>query len=102
MNTEARLMAALGGPAAPARDPRFTLAVLQAAEADRYRKASAQAILRGAGLAAAAAALLVPFLGWAGANADALQSGVVGAAGLLTLVGAARLMTVRAAAVLRR
>jgi len=39
MDTEARLRAALGASAAPARDPGFALAVIRAAEAGRYRAA---------------------------------------------------------------
>lgn len=98
MDSEARLMRALGGSAAPARDPAFTLAVIRAAEAERYRAAAARSMLRGAALAAAAAALALPFLSWAAANSDALQSGILSAGALLTLVGGARLMTQRATA----
>ncbi len=98
MDSEARLMRALGSPLAPARDPAFTLAVIRAAETERFRAAAAQSMLRGAARAAAAAALAVPFLAWAGANMDALEAGILASAALLTLVGAARLMTQLAAA----
>jgi hypothetical protein len=99
---EARLARALAASAAPRRDPAFTLAVIRAAEAKRYQEQTVRAMLKGAGLAAAAASLVVPFLGWASAHSQALESGVLGAAGLLLLVGAARLMSARATTILRR
>jgi hypothetical protein len=98
MNSEARLMRALGAAVAPAQDPAFTLAVIRAAEAGRFRAAAARSMLRGASLAAVSAALALPFLGWASANSEAFQTGILAAAGILTLVGATRLMTQRAAA----
>lgn len=101
MDKEARLLRALGAPAAPKRDARFVLAVMRDAETARFKKASVLAVLRGAGFAAAAAALAVPFLGSTSAGGAALQSGAVGAGALLTLVLALRVMTGRAAAVRR-
>lgn len=101
MHNEARLLRALAAPIAPMRDSRFVLAVMRDAEAVRFRKARTLAMLRGAGFAAAAAALAVPFLGSSGAAGAALQSGAVGAGALLTLVLALRVMTDRAAAVRR-
>jgi hypothetical protein len=101
MDNEARLKAALAAGGAPSRDPAFTVAVMRAAETERYRAATIRAMLKGAGLAAAAASLAEPFLGWAGANAEALQEGVLAAAGLLVLVAAARLLSARATAILR-
>lgn len=101
MDNEARLMRALAAPVAPKRDSAFAMAVMRQAEAARFRNEGVLAVLRGAGFAAAAAALVVPFLGWAGANGPALQNGVLGAAGLLTLVLALRVMTERVAAVRR-
>ncbi|MGH6950349.1 MAG: hypothetical protein ACREH4_05730 [Vitreimonas sp.] len=101
MDNEARLMAALAAGGAPRRDPAFTMAVMRAAEAKRYRAATIRSMLKVAGLAAAAASLALPFAGWAGANLDALREGILGAAGLLVLVGATRLLSARATAILR-
>lgn len=101
MDNEARLMAALAAGAAPRRDPAFTMAVMRAAEAERYRTATARSMLKAAGLAAAAASLALPLLDWAGANAGALQEGVLGVASLLVLVAAARLLSARATTILR-
>lgn len=98
MDNEARLMRALGAAAAPARDPAFTLAVIRAAESGRFRAAAAYSMLRIGALAALGAALALPVLAWATANSEAFQSGILAAAGILTLVGATRLMTQRAAA----
>lgn len=102
MDSEDRLRRALGASAAPVRDPGFTLAVIRAAEVRRFRWEAARSILKAAGMAAAAAALVVPFLGWSVTHAEGLQSGILGAAGLLALVGTGRLMSARAASVLRR
>jgi hypothetical protein len=101
MDNEARLRAALAAGAAPARDPAFTMAVMRAAEAERYRRETIHSMLKWAGMAAAAASLIVPFLGWAGAHAEALENGVLGAGSLLALVAAARFMSARATAMLR-
>ena len=101
MDNEARLMAALAADGAPRRDPGFTMAVMRAAEAERYRSATVRAMLTGAGLAAAAASLAVPFVNWAGSNGDALSEGMMGAASLLLLVAAARFLSARATAILR-
>jgi len=101
MDSDDRLQRALGASAAPARDPAFTLAVIYAGEARRFHWEAARSVLKGAGVAGAAAALAVPFLGWAGANSDGFQSGILGAAGLVLLVGIGRMMSARAASVLR-
>jgi anti-sigma factor RsiW len=101
MDNEARLQRALAAGAAPPRDPAFTMAVLRAAEAERYRLETARSVLRGAGLAAALASLAVPFLGWASANADALQTGALGAAGLFVAVVGVRVASSRITTVLR-
>lgn len=102
MDSEARLMRALGPSAAPKRDPRFTLAVIEAAERAHFRSQTALSMLKGAGYAAVVAALAVPFLGWAGSNAQGLQTGVVASAGLFALIWGSRLMARRAATVLGR
>lgn len=102
MDSQARLIAALGASAAPARDPGFALAVIGGAERRRYREETARSVLNAGGLAAAAAALAAPFVDWAGNNAEALQSGILSAAGLIALVGLARLMSARATVLLRR
>lgn len=102
MDREARLMAALAAGRAPPRDPAFTLSVIRAAEAQRYRIETIRAMLKAAGIAAAAGSLVLPFAGWAGANSQGLQSGALWAACLLVLVAGARLLSARATAVLRR
>ena len=102
MDNETRLTRALGAAVAPRRDPEFTMSVMRAAEVYRFRGATLLSVLRAGGLAAAAASLAVPFLAWAGAHADALQSGILGAAALIVLVGTGRFMSARATAMLRR
>ena len=102
MDSEARLQRALAASAAPRRDPAFTLSVIRAAEAQRYRRETILAVLKAGGLAAAVASLLAPFLDWAAANGDALRSGVLSAAALLVLVGTSRLVSARVTAILRR
>lgn len=102
MDTEARLRAALGQSAAPARDPGFALAVIRAAEAGRYKKEAARSILRAGGVAAAAAALAALGLDWAAGNPAAFQAGILTAVALISLVGLARLMSARATVLLKR
>ncbi|MGE0739750.1 MAG: hypothetical protein AB7O98_00285 [Hyphomonadaceae bacterium] len=102
MDSEARLMRALQATAAPRRDPAFTLSVIEAAEAERFRREAVLSVLRGAGIAAAAASLLPPVLGWAGQNPGAVGSIALPIAGVLTLVWLARLMARRADTVLGR
>jgi len=98
MDSHARLMRALAASRAPARDPGFTLAVIRAAERGQFRAEAAVALLRAAGMAAIAAALALPLAGWVAVNAEAVQTGVLSAASLLTLMVALRLMLRRAAA----
>lgn len=100
--SDARLMAALGASAAPARDPRFALAVIEAAEADRFRLATIRAMLRSAGVTVACAALALPLAGWAVANVEALENGLLAGAGFLVLAAGARGLAQRATAGLRR
>src|SRR5262245_34695988 len=102
MDNEARLMAALAAGGAPGRDPAFTMSVVRAAEAERYRLETIRSMLKGAGLGAAAASLIVPLLGWAGTGAPGLENGILGAASLLVLVAGARLLSSRATAILRQ
>ncbi len=102
MDSEARLMRALGPSAAPKRDPRFTLAVIEAAERARFRNQTALSMLRGAGYAGATAALAAPFLNWAGSNGQGLQTGIIATAGLFALIWGSRLVARRAATVLGR
>ncbi len=101
MDHEARLMRALGAKVAPARDTAFTLAVMREAERRRFQRASALSVLRMAGLAAAAGALVVPFLGALPENLGALQNGVVAAGSMLALVSFARIMSQRLAVAAR-
>jgi hypothetical protein len=98
MDAEARLAAALGRSAAPARDAAFTLGVIRAAEAERFRAQAALSILRWGGMAAVAASLLALLASWGAANWDGLESGILGAGGIFALVAMARLMTQRLAA----
>jgi hypothetical protein len=97
MNAEARLAAALGAAAAPARDPGFTLAVIRAAEADRFKAEAARSILSWGAVAAAAACLALMLAGWTALHWDGVQSGILGAGGIFALVATARLMTQRLA-----
>lgn len=90
--SEDRLMRALGASAAPAKDARFVLAVMERAEAERFRRASLMGLLRAAGLAAAGAALLILFGGWAGAHAEATQTVIMAAGGLLGLIATTQLL----------
>jgi hypothetical protein len=95
MDDEARLARALGAPAAPKRDAAFTLGVMREAERQRFRRAWLLSLLRTAGVAAAAAALAVPLMGWAPGNLAALQNGLLTAGSLLALVSFARIMSQR-------
>ncbi len=102
MDTDARLQAALGASAAPERDPAFTLAVISAAEVDRFKVETVRSMLCWGGIAAAASILALMLAGWGAANWDGVQSGIVGAGGIFALVATARLMTQRVAAVTTR
>ncbi|ANP44809.1 hypothetical protein [Candidatus Viadribacter manganicus] len=102
MTTDARLAAALGASAAPARDPRFTLAVMRAAEADRFKVEAMRAMLSWGAIAAAAAILALWLVGWGAVHWDGVQGGILGAGGIFALVAAARLMTQRLVAATSR
>ncbi|MBL8548197.1 MAG: hypothetical protein JNL81_17175 [Hyphomonadaceae bacterium] len=102
MDAEARLMAALGASAAPARDPAFTLAVIRAAEADRFKVEAVRSMLFWGAVAAAASLLALPLAGWGALNWDGVQGGLLGAGGIFALVATSRLMTQRLAAVSTR
>jgi len=102
MDAEARLAAALGGNTAPARDPSFTLAVIRAAEADRFKVETTRAMLSAGAIAAAAAVLALSLAGWGALNWAGVQNGILGAAGIFALVATARLMTQRLAAATSR
>jgi hypothetical protein len=97
MDAEARLAAALGASAAPIRDPAFTVAVIRAAETERFRAQAAVSMLRCGALAALGAALALVLVGWTGANWEGMQGGILGAGGVFALVATARLMTQRLA-----
>jgi hypothetical protein len=102
MDPEARLARALGISAAPERDPTFTLAVIEAAGAQSFRLEATRAVLRAAGLAAAAASLVLVLAGWTAVNWAGVEAGVLGAGGIFALVAMARLMTQRLAAATAR
>lgn len=96
-----RLQRALGGSAAPARDPAFTLAVVRVAEAQNRPANVVGAMLRAGGFAAAAGSLAVPVLAWIAGNGAAAQSGAMAAAALFALVALMRPLASRATAMLR-
>jgi hypothetical protein len=102
MDAEARLAAALAGSATPSRDPDFTLAVIRAAEADRFKVEALRSMLSSGALAAAGAVLALSLAGWGALNWDGVQTGILGAAGIFALVATARLMTQRLAAATNR
>lgn len=92
MNDEVRLARALAAASPRARDQAFLLAVLERAEQQRFRHAALRSTLQGAALAGAAAALMLILAGWAQSHAAAVMDGVVSTAGLITLIGGARMM----------
>lgn len=93
--SEERFLKAMAAATPPARDPRFTLAVLNRAEAARARRDGLIAALRTFGLLIAGAALIPALGGWVGANGGPIQNGLLGALALLTLVGLTRMMGFR-------
>lgn len=95
MNAEDRLARALQAPVAPERDYAFTLAVMEAAELQRYRHASAMALVRTAGIATTVCALAIPALAWGAGDVAGLQDGAVLAGAMLALVSFARIMSQR-------
>jgi hypothetical protein len=102
MDVETRLAAVLGQSAAPARDPAFTLAIIRAGEAERFKAAVTVSMLRWGALAAVAASLGLVLAGWASVNWDGVQGGILGAGGIFALVAMARLMTQRLAVIRTR
>ena len=97
MNADARLAAALGSAAAPARDPGFTLAVIRAAEGERFKADTARSMLSWGAVAAAVACLVLVLAGWASVHWAGVQGGILGAGGIFALVATTRLMTQRLA-----
>jgi hypothetical protein len=92
MNAEDRLTRALGARVAPAKDMRFTLQVLQRAEAERFQRDAARRMVSGAALAAMAALAVVGVSSWAAQNADVAWDAVLAAGGLLAFVSLSRLV----------
>ena len=90
-----RLMRALAAATPPARDAAFVMAVLARAETARFRAVGLRSVLRGAGFAAAVAALAMLLAGWASAHPAAVMEGTLTVGALMTLVGAARMMVGR-------
>jgi hypothetical protein len=84
MSEEARLAKAMAAATPKPRDQAFVLAVLERAEAERFRQHSARALLRGVGYATALVGLLAPVL--ALAPADAVMEGLIGSACLAAFV----------------
>lgn len=97
MNAEVRLAAALGLAAAPARDPAFTLAVIRAAESERFKAETARTMLSWGAVAAAVACLALVLAGWASVHWAGVQGGILGVGAIFALVATARLMTQRLA-----
>jgi hypothetical protein len=91
MSDEARFMQAMAAATPPARDAAFIVAVLERAEAARFRAHNARALLRGAGVAAGLAGLLVALLSVA--SAEALVEGLLASAGLAMFVISVRRAT---------
>lgn len=89
MSSEDRLMRALGGSAAPARDAGFVFAVLKAGEQARWRDGAARSMLKAAALAAPAG-LLAANAGSALADPVLFQAGLLTLAALAVGAGAAR------------
>lgn len=84
MSDEARLIKAMAAATPKARDHAFIVAVLERAEAERFRRDGLRAALRGAGYAAAAMGLLAPVLTLA--PADAVIEGLIGSVCLAAFV----------------
>ncbi|GAM99723.1 hypothetical protein U91I_03378 [alpha proteobacterium U9-1i] len=83
-------MRAFEADRAPSRDPRFTLAVLERAEAERWRAARHAALLRGAGISAMAASAALGLGFWVNAAPEAGMLALLTAAGLVVVFGGAR------------
>lgn len=98
-NAEDRLARALAAPAAPAKDMHFTLEVMRRAEAGRFRAQAARGALRGAGLAALAAAAILGLADQAAARPDVLLDGALALAAVAAVAALFRngrgLITVR-------
>lgn len=85
-----RLMRAFAAEAAPARDAAYTLAVLERAEAERWRAARRAALIRGAAGAVLAAAGIFGLSAWASANPDDATTAILAGTALFVVTGAAR------------
>jgi hypothetical protein len=77
-------MRAMAAATPKARDEEFIIAVLERAEAERFRRDRAYALLRGAGYAVALVGLLAPVLTLA--PTEALVEGLFGSACLTAFV----------------
>lgn len=84
MSDEVRLMRAMAAATPKARDQAFIIAVLERAEAERFRQHGARALLHGAGCAAAIAGALA--LALMAAPAEAVVEGLIGSACLAAFV----------------
>lgn len=88
MSDETRLMRAMASATPKPRDQAFIVAVLERAEAERFRQHRARALLQGAGYAAALVGLLA--LALTVASAEALVEGLTISACLTAFVVFAR------------
>jgi hypothetical protein len=84
MSEEVKLAKAITAATPKPRDQAFVLAVLERAEAERFRQHGAHALLQGAGYGAALVGLLAPVL--TRAPADAVMEGLIGSACLAAFV----------------
>lgn len=84
MSDEARLQKAMAAATPKARDQAFIVAVLERAEAERFRLHRSRALLRGAGYAATFMGFLAPALMFV--PADAFIEGLAGSACLAAFV----------------
>jgi len=85
---ESRLMRAMRAANPGARDPAFVVAVLERAELERFKRLRLQAMLRGAGVAAALVGVAFALEG--AAPTQALEDGLVATAALVLFVTAVR------------
>lgn len=102
MSEEAKLERAFAATAAPKRDTAFVIAVLERAEAERYRTERARKVLTGAGLAAGAAGLAALAGAWLTEQPPTAMTGAVLAVALGALVFRARNIASRLAWTARR
>jgi len=85
-----RLARALAADSAPPRDAAYTLAVLERAEAARWRAARRAALIRGAAGAVLAAAGIFGLSAWASANLEDATTMVLASVAVFVVAGGAK------------